>query len=58
MKPFLVSEIQKFGETLESFEPEIIDNKLASRKTIMKARELVRRCIENGTANNLKNFSV
>ncbi|MEZ5059108.1 MAG: penicillin-binding protein [Saprospiraceae bacterium] len=54
MKPFLVSEIQKFGETLESFEPEIIDNKLASRKTIMKARELLEGVVENGTANNLK----
>lgn len=54
MKPYLVAEIQKFGETIDAFSPEIIENRLASRKTIEKAQEMLEGVVDHGTASNLR----
>jgi cell division protein FtsI (penicillin-binding protein 3) len=54
MKPYLVSEIQRFGKTIETFEPQVIDNQIAKPSTIKKVRQLLEGVVENGTANNIK----
>jgi cell division protein FtsI (penicillin-binding protein 3) len=54
MKPYLVSEVQRFGKTIKTFEPEIIDNQIAKSSTIKKAQQLLEGVVENGTANNIK----
>ncbi len=53
MKPHLVSEIQRFDKTLEKFKPTIVNNRIASPKTIQKAKELLEGVVLNGTAKKL-----
>lgn len=54
MKPYLVSEIRQFGNVVEEFAPTVIDEQIASLKTIKKAKQLLEGVVENGTANNIK----
>ncbi|MFT5167088.1 MAG: cell division protein FtsI (penicillin-binding protein 3) [Saprospiraceae bacterium] len=54
MKPYLVSEIRHFDQAVEKFKPTVIKRKIASKKTISKAKELLLGVVENGTAHNLK----
>ncbi|MCB0621167.1 MAG: transpeptidase family protein [Saprospiraceae bacterium] len=54
MKPYLVSEVQQFGVTLERIPPTIIKRRIASRSTIEQARGLLEGVVENGTASKLK----
>ncbi|MEM8527218.1 MAG: penicillin-binding protein [Bacteroidota bacterium] len=53
MKPYLVSEVQHLGETKETFKPRIIDQSIASRKTIAQVQELLEGVVERGTAKKL-----
>jgi cell division protein FtsI (penicillin-binding protein 3) len=50
MKPYLVSETQKFGETVERFPPKVVKKQIASKKTIRLAQELLEGVVLNGTA--------
>lgn len=54
MKPYLVSSIQRFGETIEQFVPTVMDKKIATKGTIRKAQMLLESVVENGTAKSLK----
>lgn len=56
MKPYLVSEIQRFGETVETFRPTVIDRRIASDRTIARVQELLESVVENerGTAYKLR----
>lgn len=54
MKPYLVSEIQEFGVTLDYFSPTVIKRRIASRRTINQAQELLLGVVENGTASRHK----
>lgn len=54
MKPFIVKEIQRFGETERTFKPTVVKRNIASRKTIDQAQELLEAVVENGTAYKLK----
>ncbi len=56
MKPYLVSEIQQFGETQKVFKPTVVKRNIASAATIKKAQELLLEVVENewGTASKLK----
>ncbi|MCG8328957.1 MAG: transpeptidase family protein [Chitinophagales bacterium] len=56
IKPYLVKEILRFGETIDKFYPTIIDKKIASKKAISQMQELLFSVVENerGTAHKLK----
>jgi len=54
MKPYLVSEIQRFGHPVQKFKPTVIDRQIASPETIRKAKILLESVVENGTAYKLK----
>ncbi len=54
MKPYLVSEIQKYGETIKQFKPTVIDKSIASSSTIKKAKQLLEGVVLNGTAKKLQ----
>ena len=54
MKPYLVKEVRKAGQTVKSFRPKVIKNRIASRETIRLARELLEGVVENGTGRNLR----
>jgi len=54
MKPYLVEEIQHFGETLQEFKPTVVKRQIASKETIRKAQLLLHEVVENGTAKKMK----
>lgn len=54
MKPYLVSEIQRFGETVERFKPTVLKQEIAHPSTIRVAKQLLEGVIENGTGQKLK----
>jgi len=54
VKPMLVSEIQRFGKTLETFPTTVVKERIASKRTIEQAKELLEAVVENGTAYKLK----
>lgn len=54
MKPYLVKEIQRYGENVQHFVPTVVDRHIASKATIRKAHELLLGVVENGTAHKLK----
>jgi len=53
MQPYLVSQVQRFGETVKTFKPTIIRQRIAGKETIAKARELLEAVVEDGTAKGL-----
>jgi cell division protein FtsI (penicillin-binding protein 3) len=60
VKPVFVSEIQKHGKTIQSFDTEIINPSICSKSTITKVKSLLRGVVENGTAKNInsKNLAI
>lgn len=54
MKPMLVSEIRRFGESVRTFKPTVIKRRLASKRTLQKAHELLEGVVERGTAAKLR----
>ncbi|MEM9835109.1 MAG: penicillin-binding transpeptidase domain-containing protein, partial [Bacteroidota bacterium] len=54
MKPYLVEEVVREGEVIETYKPTIIDEKIASRKTIEQMQILLEGVVERGTAKKLK----
>ncbi len=55
MKPYFVSELQRFGETKKVFKPTVILKKVASERTIKIVKTLLEGVVENpsGTAHGL-----
>lgn len=54
MKPILVTEIQRFGETIRKIKPVAMKQRIASEETIERAKELLEGVVERGTAYKLK----
>ncbi|HXH19701.1 MAG TPA: penicillin-binding protein [Chitinophagales bacterium] len=54
MKPYLVSGIQERGKVVEKFEPQVVDEKICSDKTLKKLKVLLEGVVQNGTADHLK----
>lgn len=57
MKPYLVSEIQKFGRTRETFEPQVLSDRIAQPNTITQVKQLLEAVVQRGTARNIKTES-
>lgn len=57
VKPRFVREIRRRGKVVETFETEVISEKIASEKTIAQAREMMEGVVNNGTARNLKGLA-
>jgi cell division protein FtsI (penicillin-binding protein 3) len=54
MKPYLVQEIRRFGETVDHFRPTVIKKKIASAETIKTAHRLLEGVIEDETGTGHK----
>ena len=54
MKPYLVEQVLREGKVLEDYKPTIIDEAIASRKTIEQMQILLEGVVERGTAKKLK----
>ncbi len=55
MKPYLVSETQRFGQTVETFDPVVLNEKLCSQRTVEHLQECLEAVVDSGTAKHLKN---
>jgi cell division protein FtsI (penicillin-binding protein 3) len=55
MKPLFVKSVSNGAQTIETFEPVVIRDAIASPKTITQLQELLLGVVENGTARNIKN---
>ena len=54
MKPYFVSEVKRYGSTVQTFKPTVIKQKIASDESLSQARELLEAVIElpMGTAHH------
>jgi cell division protein FtsI (penicillin-binding protein 3) len=55
VKPLFVKSVSNGAQTIETFEPVVIRESIASPKTITQLQELLLGVVENGTARNIKN---
>lgn len=53
VKPRFVKEIRRRGKVVKTFETEVLEEKIASDKTIAQAQEMMEGVVKNGTARNL-----
>jgi len=60
IKPIFVKAIREHGEIVETFETEVLNPSICSKKTLEKVHILLKGVVENGTAKNLKseNFAI
>jgi cell division protein FtsI (penicillin-binding protein 3) len=54
MRPYLVQEIQEYGDVVKRFKPEVMHSNIASKGTIRQARELLAHVAVMGTAKHLQ----
>lgn len=54
IKPRFVTVVRRNGSVIKRFDTEVIENQVASKSTIMKAKKMLEGVVENGTAMNLK----
>lgn len=55
VKPLIVKQITKGSHVEESFDTEVLNKQIASKKTIENLKSLLEGVVENGTARNIKN---
>ena len=60
MKPYLVNEIQEYGQTVKKFKPTVVKEKICSDATLQNVQLMLEGVVENGTARNLRtsNYSI
>jgi cell division protein FtsI (penicillin-binding protein 3) len=54
MKPYLVNELKRYGQTIKTFRPTIVKKQIASKQTLEQAHELLEAVVEIGTAHHLR----
>jgi cell division protein FtsI (penicillin-binding protein 3) len=55
MKPMFVKEVRDKGQTVQSFDPVVLNPAIAKPETIEKAQKLLEGVVQNGTAKSMKN---
>ncbi len=55
VKPLIVKQITKGNQVEQSFETEVLNKQIASKKTIKNLKSLLEGVVENGTARNIRN---
>lgn len=60
VKPMFVKGVQKHGKTVQEYEPVVLKDRIASKETISKVKEMLEEVVKNGTATNLRdaNFHI
>lgn len=54
IQPIIVKEIRKADKVIETFEAEVINNKICSDKSLNKVRRMLEGVVERGTASNIR----
>ena len=55
MKPMFVTEVQYAGQTMQTFDPVVLNPAICSKSTVKQAQDLLAGVVLRGTAQNLKN---
>lgn len=60
VKPRFIKEVKEWDQTVESFDKEVINSRIASQATIDVVKEMMKKTVERGTAKNIysKEFSM
>lgn len=53
MQPQLVTHVSRDGETIEEFQPTVLNERICSDRTLATVRELLQGVVDSGTAENL-----
>ncbi len=53
MRPLFVKQIRKHGDVVQTFEPQILKSRIASKETIDKLHQMLEAVVVEGTATNL-----
>ncbi len=54
MKPYLVSDVLRFGEMVQHFKPTVVKKQIASKQSVQAVKELLEGVVERGTAKRLQ----
>ncbi|MCB0527830.1 MAG: transpeptidase family protein [Lewinellaceae bacterium] len=54
MKPYIVQRTERYGEPIREFQPTVVKRSIASKKTVEKAKELLKSVVLEGTARNIR----
>jgi cell division protein FtsI (penicillin-binding protein 3) len=54
MKPYFISNVQRYGEILEEIPPTVIKQRIASDRSLSRIRQLLEGVVDEGTARKLK----
>lgn len=55
MKPYIVKEVRRAGEVEQRYQPEVLNDKICSDKTLYTLQRLLEGVVERGTARNIRN---
>ncbi len=60
VKPRFIKEVKEWDQTIETFDKEVINSRIASQETINVVKEMMKKTVERGTARNIysKEFSM
>ena len=53
LKPRFIKKVKEWDRTVESFDKEVINFRIASQKTINQVKEMMKKTVERGTAKNI-----
>ena len=53
VKPRFIKKVKEWDRTIESFDKEVINSRIASQKTINQVKEMMKKTVERGTAKNI-----
>ena len=53
LKPRFIKKVKEWDRTVESFDKEVINSRIASQKTINQVKEMMKKTVERGTAKNI-----
>ncbi len=54
MKPYFITNVQRYGEVLEEMPPTVIKQRIASDRSLSRIRQLLEGVVDEGTARKLK----
>jgi cell division protein FtsI (penicillin-binding protein 3) len=60
MKPYIVQRTERYGDVIKEFRPTVVKRNIASKSTIVKAKELLKEVVKSGTAEGIRsaNFNM
>ncbi len=54
MKPYIVQRTERYGEIVKEFRPTVVQRSIASKSTLIRAKDLLETVVTKGTARNIQ----